>query len=238
MNKEDDIQFYHRSGIAMKILVLHGSPRTSQSQTRRLAGFVMQGAASEGADTEIVDVADLKIMPCTGCESCTLTGTCVYQDDVSGILTRMTHADGIVLGSPVYVDNVTGQLKILVDRLADAIHYQVLTGKYGCAVATTHTSGGDEVVAYLNHVLNYLGVISVGGISVVTRGDLSSIDAAAPDARALGRKLAVAIRNGYSDTTQEAALAQNRAYFKTIVQENRDTRTVDYNRWAEKGWFR
>lgn len=222
----------------MKILVLHGSPRTIHSHTRRLAGFVLEGAAEKGADTEMVDVADLKIMPCTACESCTLTGTCVYQDDVSGIISRMTEADGIVLGSPVYVDNITGQMKILVDRLADAIHYQVLTGKYGCAVATTYTSGSDEVVAYLNHVLNYLGIISVGSIGVAVQGHFSAIDAAAPDARALGRKLAGAILNGYSDPEQEAVLAENRASFKTIVQENRDTRTGDYERWVEKGWIR
>jgi multimeric flavodoxin WrbA len=223
---------------AMKILVLNGSPRVIHSQTRRLAGFVLEGATGTGADTAMIDLAELHITPCTACESCTLTGTCVYQDDVSGILSRMTEAEGIVLGSPVYVDNVTGQMKVFVDRLADAIHYQVLTGKYGCAVATTYESGGNEVVEYLNHVLNYLGVISVGGISIATRGDPSVIDAAVPDARALGSKLAGAIRNGYSDPAQEAILADNRTYFKTIVHENRDIRRGEYEKWVQRGWIR
>jgi multimeric flavodoxin WrbA len=222
----------------MKVLVLHGSPRTIHSQTRRLAGFVLEGAAEAGAETEMIDLADLQITPCTACESCTLTGTCVYQDDVAGILSHMTEADGIVLGSPVYVDNVTGQMKVFVDRLADAIHYQVLTGKYGCTVVTTHESGGNDVVAYLNHVLNYLGIISVGGISIATRGDPSVIDAALPDARALGSKLAGAIRNGYSDPVQEEIVADNRLYFKTIVQENRDFRMGEYDKWVRRGWIR
>jgi len=150
---------------------------------------------------------------------------------------RMRDADGIVFGSPVYIDNVTGQMKVFVDRLADAIHYQVLTGKYGCAVATTHESGGKEVVAYLNHVLNYLGVISVGGISIATKGDSGTIDAAEPDARALGRKLADAIRNGHSDPAQEKVLNDNREYFKKIVEENRDFRTVEFEEWGKKGWI-
>jgi len=89
----------------------------------------------------------------------------------------MREANGIVFASPVYVDNVTGQMKIFIDRLADAIHYQVLTGKYSCAVTTTYESGGNEVESYLNHVLNYLGVISVGGISIATQGAAGAIDA-------------------------------------------------------------
>ncbi len=222
----------------MKILALHGSPRTIQSQTRRLAGFVLEGAAGAGAQTEMVDLADLHITPCKACEGCTLTGTCVYDDDVAGILSRMREADGIVLGSPVYVDNVTGQLKVFVDRLADAVHYQVLTGKFGCAVATTHESGGDEVVAYLNHVLNYLGIISVGSISIATRGDPGAIDAMEPEAQELGKKLAGAKRNGYSDPVQEGILADNRAYFKMIVEKNREFRTGEYDTWVQRGWIR
>ena len=93
---------------------------------------------------------------------------------------------------------------------------------------TTAESGGDETVAYLNHVLNYLGVVSVGGISIATREKAGAVDAAEPAARALGEKLAGAIRDGYADPAQEAILADNRAYFRSIVEENRDLRTGEY----------
>jgi multimeric flavodoxin WrbA len=198
---------------------------------------VLEGAAEAGAETEMIDLADLRITPCTDCEGCRMTGTCVFEDDVPELLSRMREADGIVFGSPVYIDNVTGQMKIFFDRLADAIHYQVLTGKYGCAVAVTEESGGDEVVAYLNHVLNYFGVISVGGIGIATQGNSGSIDAAEQDARALGKKLADAIRNGYFDPIQEKILAENRGYFRTIVTENRDFRTSEYDEWVRRGWI-
>jgi multimeric flavodoxin WrbA len=221
----------------MKILAIHGSPRTIRSGTRRLTGFVLEGAQDAGATTEMIDLCDYRVTPCTACEGCTLNGTCVYEDDVPALVARMKEADGIVFASPVYIDNVTGQMKLFFDRLEDAIHYQLLTGKYGCAVVTTFESGGDEVVAYLNHVLNYLGVISVGGTSVVTQGNSGPIDAAEPDARILGQKLAGAICNGYSDPIQEKILADNRAYFKTIVQENRTFRTNEYDEWIGRGWL-
>lgn len=221
----------------MKILAIHGSPRTISSTTRKLAGFVLEGAAESGSETEIIDLADYPIIPCTACEACSLNGICVNDDDVHTLLTRMQEADGIVFGSPVYIDNITGQMKVFFDRLADAIHYQVLAGKFGCAVSTTFESGGDEVVVYLNHVLNYLGVISVGGISVSTAGKEITVDAVEPAAKALGRKLADAIVNGFSDPGQESVLADNRSYFRAIVNENRDFRPEEYERWVRMGWI-
>jgi len=221
----------------MKILAIHGSPRTTRSMTRQLAGFVLAGAADAGAETEMIDLADYQVLPCTACEACIINGICVNPDNMPQLVERMKEADALVFGSPVYIDNVTGQMKIFFDRLADAIHYQQCAGKFGCAVATTAESGGNEVVGYLNHVLNYLGAVSVGGMSVATGEDPGAVDAAEPAARSLGKKLADAVRNGYSDPAQEAEIAGNRAYFKTIVEENRDFRTDEYERWVRMGWI-
>ena len=221
----------------MKILAIHGSPLTIRSTTRKLAGFVLEGAAEAGAETEMIDLTDYHVTPCTACEACSLNGICVNDDDVPALQIRMQEADGIIFGSPVYIDNISGQMKVFFDRLADAIHYQVLAGKFGCSVATTYDSGGDDVVAYLNHVLNYLGVISVGRISVATAGKAEAVDAQVVTARALGRKLADAISNGFSDPAQDAILADNRAYFRALVEENKDFRTGEYERWVRMGWI-
>lgn len=222
----------------MKILAIHGSPRTVRSTTRRFARFVLDGAEVSGAETEIIDLCDLRITPCSACEGCSFTGICVFEDDLMPIVERMKEADGIVFGSPVYIDTISGQMKIFFDRLADAIHYQILAGKYGCSVATTHTSGGDGVVAYQNHVLNYLGIISVGGISVASGGDAGAVDARESEARALGRQLADAIAGGFSDPAQDEEIAGNREFFKDLVIENREFRTEEYERWLRLGWIR
>ncbi|MDD1704800.1 MAG: flavodoxin family protein [Methanoregula sp.] len=221
----------------MKILAIHGSPRTIRSTTRRLAGLVLEGAAEAGAETEIVDLADLRITPCTACEGCTFNGICVYEDDLPALLARMNEADAIVFASPVYLDSITGQMKIFFDRLADAIHYQALAGKVGCSVATTHGSGGDETTTYMDHLLNYLGIVSVGRIHVATGGDAGAVDVVERDAGALGRRLVGAIADGFSDPAQEAIIAENRSDFRAIVLENRDLRTDDYERWVRRGWI-
>jgi len=221
----------------MKIIAIHGSPRTIRSTSRRLASLVLEGAAEAGAETEIVDLADMRVTPCTACEGCSFNGICVYDDDVPALVALMKEADAIVFGSPVYIDNVTGQMKVFFDRLADAIHYQVIAGKSGCSVATTHESGGDDAVAYQNHVLNYLGVLNVGGISVATGGNAEAVDAVESAAKALGKKLASAVADGFSDPAQEAILLENREYFRKIVEENRDFRPDDYDRWVRMKWI-
>ena len=222
----------------MKILAINGSPRTVQSNTRRLAQFVLEGATDAGAETEMIDLCDLRVTPCTACEGCSINGICVFEDDVPVLVARLKEADGIVFASPVYIDNVSGQMKVFFDRLADAIHYQLLSGKYGCSVATTHTSGGDEVVAYQKHVLNYLGVITVGGLYAATGGNADKVDACSDDARALGRNLAGAVANGFSDPVQEEEIIGNRNFFRDIVIENKDIRTEEYERWVRQGWIR
>lgn len=221
----------------MKILAINGSPRTIRSMTRRLAGFVLAGAADVGAETETIDLCELRIVPCTACEACGINGVCVNDDDIPGLIARMREADVIVFASPVYIDNVSGQMKIFFDRLADAIHYQILTGKFGCSIATTHESGGDAVTAYLDHVLNYLGLVSVGRLSVATQGDAGAVDAREGEARALGERLVRAVTSGFSDPEQEGEIAGNRAYFRPMVEENRYLRSEEYEDWKKKGWL-
>ncbi len=222
----------------MKIAAVVGSPRGMRSRTRRLTGFVLAGAEEAGAEIDLIDLADLQIVPCTACSSCSLDGTCVFADDFSAAYDRMLDADGLVLASPVYVDNVSGQMKVFIDRLADAMHYQVFAGKYGCGIATTWSSGGDAVAGYLNHVLNYLGATAIEGMSVALGDDPGAIDRAEPAARDLGRRLVLAVRDRPRYPDQEAEMADNRECFAGIVRANRDWRPGEYERWVREGWIR
>ena len=70
----------------MKILAIHGSPHTTRSATRRLAGFVLEGAAETGAETEMIDLCDIRVTPCIACDACSLNGVCVNDDDVRLLL--------------------------------------------------------------------------------------------------------------------------------------------------------
>ena len=155
--------------LTMFILGIQGSPRGEKSRTRMLMEWVLAGAGEAGATVKLINCTDLTIIPCSACEACRSTGRCVHDDDISEIYDLLISADGVVLGSPVYLDHISGQMKIALDRLSDAVHYQILGGRYGCSVATTYISGGDEVVQYLDHIINYLGAVAIKGLSVRSR---------------------------------------------------------------------
>ena len=226
-----------RSREDLQILGINGSPRGIKSRTRMLVQWVLAGSEAAGAETELIDLTSHRIESCNACESCSLTGQCIYNDDFLFLYERMKAADGLVLGSPVYIDNVTGQMKVFIDRLADAIHYQTLSGKYGCAVTTTWSSGGEEVVSYLNHVLNYLGILALEGISMAIQDDPESIFKVEDKARKLGDNLAKAIRTHEKYPGQSGIIEENRAFFARIVEQNREWRPDEYKEWIRKGWI-
>ena len=85
------------------------------------------------------------------------------------------NADGIILGAPNYIDSVPAPMKAFFDRMADAIHCQMLTGKFGCSVCTAGGAGEAEVVGYMNKVLTTLGATVVGGVGVAIGRDLATL---------------------------------------------------------------
>ena len=219
----------------MKILAINGSPRGSRSQTLRLVQAVLDGAASAGADVEIVDVCKLQIEYCNGCTVCYERGECVKKDDFAALYEKMLASDGIVLGSPNYINSVTAQVKTLLDRMADAIHCQMFIGKYGCAVATAGGSGADEVVAYLNGVLQTLGANTVGGVGVVLGGDPEAIVPAEGRAYELGRRLVRAIENKETYPEQERLHAEMLERMRALVMANKDRWHHEYEHWKATG---
>ena len=101
----------------MNIIGINASPR-KKANTQTLVETVLQGAAEKGAETRLVNLRDLKINGCLGCEGCKKhLGKCVQKDDLTPLLQELTTYDAIVMGTPVYWYHVTAQFKMLVDRL-------------------------------------------------------------------------------------------------------------------------
>ena len=101
----------------MKALGICGSARRG-GNTDLLIKSVLEGAASKGMTTEEVFISDLDIAPCRGCATCKDTSEkCVIEDDFHGVVDKIRDADLVVIGSPVYMGQVTGQSKTFLDRL-------------------------------------------------------------------------------------------------------------------------
>jgi putative NADPH-quinone reductase len=101
----------------MKVIGINASPR-KKANTQTLVEAVLAGAAESGAETRLVNLRELTIHGCLGCEGCKKQlGQCVQKDDLTTLLKDMTSYDAIVMGTPVYWYHVSAQLKMLVDRL-------------------------------------------------------------------------------------------------------------------------
>jgi multimeric flavodoxin WrbA len=222
----------------MKVIGLNASPKGKDSNTLRLVKAVLAGAKDEGAETELVDIYTLHIGYCTACGTCYATGECPLLDDFPDLLDRMMNAEGIVLGAPNYIDSVPAPMKALFDRMADAIHCQMLTGKFGCSVCTAGGSGEQEVVGYMNKVLTTLGTTVVGGIGVAIGRDPAALKKAKKDAREMGKKLAQSIRGEHSYPEQDEIHRQKREYFCQLVKYNKDRFAHEYDWYVQMGWMK
>ncbi|MHB8170438.1 MAG: flavodoxin family protein [Thermincolia bacterium] len=107
-----------------KILAIVGSFRKG-GNTDIIIDRVLAGAGSKGARTEKVYVDDLRFGSCQGCYQCKLEGICQQSDDVLKIRNKIEEADGVIVGSPIYGNYMTGQLKLLLDRLMGVLNKRV-----------------------------------------------------------------------------------------------------------------
>ncbi len=105
----------------MKILALNGSPRKSWN-TAILLNKALEGAASQGAETELLHLYDLQFKGCISCFECKRLGgksygQCALKDDLKPILQKAAEGDAILLGSPIYLGAVTGVMHAFLERL-------------------------------------------------------------------------------------------------------------------------
>jgi multimeric flavodoxin WrbA len=105
----------------MKVIAINGSPRKTWN-TGTLLQKVLDGAASQGAETELIHLYDLNFTGCTSCFACKLKdgksyGRCAVRDGLTPILERIEEAGALILGSPIYFGTVTGMMRCCMERL-------------------------------------------------------------------------------------------------------------------------
>ncbi|NLD98776.1 MAG: flavodoxin family protein [Fibrobacter sp.] len=104
----------------MKIIAVNGSARKNWN-THILLNKALEGAESAGAQTELINLYDLEYKGCTGCLGCKAKasksrGHCVVNDDLKPILDRIDKSNGLILGSPIYLGDITAMLRAFWER--------------------------------------------------------------------------------------------------------------------------
>ena len=106
----------------MNILVLNGSPRP-QGETANMVSAFKNAAEKAGHEVRVIEVCRLNIRGCLACEYChgKGRGVCAQKDDMRQIYDALPETDMLVLASPIYYHNISGQLKCVIDRFYAAL---------------------------------------------------------------------------------------------------------------------
>ena len=178
----------------MKILGLSCSPRKS-GNTTILLEEALSGAQQEGAETELFSVSGKDIRPCDGCWSCIGTGDCHIKDDMQSLLLKMAEADGIIFGTPVYVYSMTGQAKIIMDRMISLN----LANKVGGVVVVAGSLGIIDPVKdlYFNMVIRKMLPANLVAVYANDKGEVRKMEQCMKAAYNLGREMVQIAAKGF-----------------------------------------
>ncbi|MGD9496596.1 MAG: flavodoxin family protein [Armatimonadota bacterium] len=127
----------------MEVLYICGSPRRNGNTVRLLA--IMRGALPG----DLLRVMDYRIDPCRSCWTCVDRGRCLLDDDFTRVIwPRMAACHALVIGCPVYFNNVPSQTKALIDRTW--AYRGELRNTIGGAVVVGRRYGAESAITALN----------------------------------------------------------------------------------------
>lgn len=137
----------------MTVLGINASAR-KDGNTALIMKIVFEQLGKQGIKSELVQFAGTAIEPCRACFACKGRKNCVLKNDIfSETFEKMTRADGILLGSPVYSADVSSNMKAFLERagVVAAENPGILKHKVGASVAAVRRGGGMAAVDTMNH---------------------------------------------------------------------------------------
>ncbi len=146
----------------MKVLVINGSPHLNGCTDRALRE-VENTLHENGVETERVEVGNIAVRGCVGCNFCSEHRRCVFNDLVNETAPKFAEAAGLLVGSPVYYAGANGQLLAFLDRL-----FYSTSGafdkamKVGAAVVSSRRAGSTSAFDEIN---KYFGISAMPVVS-------------------------------------------------------------------------
>jgi multimeric flavodoxin WrbA len=182
-----------------KVVALNGSARKG-GNTAILLKYVLKELEQEGIDTELIELSGAKIHGCLACRECSKNKDrrCAQKSDIgNALIEKMEEADGILLGSPTYVADISPEIKALMDRacLVAKANGGIFRRKVGAAVVAVRRAGAIHAFDSLNHFFMISEMIVPGssywniGIGLEP-GDVERDEEGVRTMKVLGRNMA------------------------------------------------
>jgi multimeric flavodoxin WrbA len=180
------------------VVAVVGSPRTA-GNTSYLVDVALDELARRGVAVEKISLGDHRIVPCEGHDDCEDRAACPLSDDAGPLLDRVYAADGLILATPVYYENVSGQMKVFIDRNCFNNYHEIwLQARAVGLIAVAESTGLDDAIDSLRRYVSLacdkkIKPLSVGGLAY-HEGDAAENAALVAEVRDMAQAIAVALR--------------------------------------------
>jgi len=176
-----------------KVVAVIGSPRR-RGNTATLVDAALEELERGGCDCTRIVLAEKRVEFCSGHVFCG-ERACPHDDDMAGILEQVYAADGLILATPIYYENVSGQMKTFMDRNATRYyHEEWLAPKVVGLIAVAGESDAADTLAAMRRFVALSNpeeppVVALGGLAN-DPGDAAQDAELMAGAQALGRAMA------------------------------------------------
>lgn len=159
----------------MDIVAIMGSPR-KHGNTDMLLDEMIKGAEEKGHNVKKYYISDLEVHPCRACGVCMQGKYCVRDDGLT-VTHEIAKADGLIVSSPIYFGQMTGALKVLIDRFYGITHNPLIPLSGKVVLIFTHLGPEGYYDSYIElskiqHFMMNMGYEVMDVLDVGSLGDV------------------------------------------------------------------
>lgn len=224
----------------MKVTAFIGSAR--KKHTYKAAEQLLKNMQAFGdVEYELVQLSDYNLEVCKGCKLCCDRGEelCPLKDDRDKLIEKMDNSDGVIFASPNYSFQLSGMMKVFIDKFGFIIHRPRFFGKAFTSVVAQGVYGGHDILKYLNFVGMTLGFNTVKGSCITTLEPMSENQKKKNDdliAKQSKQFYARLVNNSLPKPGLFDLMMFRMS--RTRIQIVLDESFRDYTYYREQGWFK
>jgi len=164
----------------MKILAINASPKKKGSTAFVLNKILEQLQLEK---IKYYCLGEMKIKYCLGCRRCEKEYKCIQKDDMNIFYSEIQKCDFFIIASPSYWGDITGQLKVFIDRNLHLCNTKtgksiLPKNKKGIAIAIRSGKNNKEnvhIIDTIEHYFQHLDIVPISNLSITQASSLKNI---------------------------------------------------------------
>lgn len=222
-----------------KVTAFVGSARKKNTY-KTVVQFLDNLKALGDVEVEIVTLNDYQLGICRGCQLCFNKGEafCPLKDDRDVLFEKINTSDGVIFATPNYVWDMSGVMKVFLERFGFASHRPRYFGKVFTSIVTQGIGRGNKIVETLDFAASILGFTTLKGMTITAFDERTE-----KQQQKIDRAIEKQSKRFYTVLEQPAFPVPSLfrlmlfRFNRTMVNRKADPGTVDYRYFADKGWF-